>query len=169
MRLVVISELTIALLAIFVGYTHAQSPANVRQLQKWEQINAAVDLVSKFRTSVSLTLKGRETDSYNRLAIQSFKCALIYGLLSQNPSTGTGPTPFTFKNASEIFNLVSGFIYAGDLENYKSEVILARQEILNMRKNNEEQKTFDTLRSCSELAEAQGPILNNAVTRIMLK
>ncbi len=169
MRFMVTAGITIALLTTLDGSACAQSPINSRQLERWEQINAAVDLVSKFRTSVSLTFRGRETESYNRLAVESFKCALLYGLLSQTPPAGRGPTSFTFKNASDIFNLVSGFIYAGGLENYKSEVILAKEEVLNIRKNNEELKLHDTLRSCSELAESQGATLNNAITRIMLK
>jgi hypothetical protein len=121
----------------------------------------------RLKGAVAETKKDRAGEAYKRIAVQLFKCALLYGVLSKDPPPG-GPNAITFTNVSEIFNQISGFLYADSIANYKSDVIAAKQDILNVRKNNEKQKMFYLLRNCSELAEGQGKTLQNAIAELMM-
>jgi hypothetical protein len=168
MRLLASLPWLLALASISVHPVHAQNPITVRQLTKAEQIDAAIELTVRLRGAVAETNKDRVGEAYKRIAIQAFKCAILYGMLSKSPPPG-GANAMTLANVSEIFNQISAFLYADSIPNYKSDVDAAQQDVLNIRKNNEKQKMFYLLRNCSELAEGQGKTLQNAISELMVK
>lgn len=146
----------------------AQSPITTRQLTKTEQVDAAIDLLVRLKTAVADSNKGRESEAYKRIAVQSFKCALIYGMFSKRtPSDGVNAV--TYANVSVILNDVSAVLYADSMANYKSDTDAAYQEIIDLRKNEESKKTFYLLRNCSDLVEASGKTLQNAISELLLK
>lgn len=146
----------------------SQNAISQRPLTKSEQIDAAIELMVRFKEAVAQLKVASATEAYKRIAIHSFKCSMLYGMLSKSPPS-SGPNAVTFANVSGIFNQVSAVIYADTLANYKLAVTGAQQDILNIRKNEEKERMLSTLRTCSELAEGKGAKLRSAISELIAR
>jgi hypothetical protein len=146
----------------------AQNPITQRPLNDSEQINAAIELMSKIKNVVARSHADRVKEAYKRIAIQSFKCAVLYGMLAKD-TPGGGANATTYSNVSRILGRFSASIYPDPASNYNSEINTARDELVDLRKSNEKQKMFYLLRNCSELVEAEGQTLQNAISELMIK
>jgi hypothetical protein len=167
MRTLLILTAAAALHCLLIWQASAQSQLNTVELMKAEQIDVAIDRLFKLKAAVAFAMPGRQQVAYKRIAVHSFVCASLYGMLSKTATPNSTPSSLTYSNVSAIMNLISGFIYPDPFENYKADIGAAQQSVLNLRKNNEQEKMIVALRICAALAEAEGRPLADIITELV--